>query len=243
MLRVIRELEGYTIKATDGDIGRVVDFYFDDQNWSVRYLVADTGSWLPGKQVLISPVAFEGTPDWGTRRFPVILNRYLVKECPDVNTHKPISRQKELEIAKYYKWPVYWQPASGQEEHPQVASVEVAEDIYEEEADTHLRSVREVIGYHIHAKDGDIGHVEDLIVDDQTWRIRYCVIDTRNWLPGKRVIISPQWIEDVSWDQAKVFVDLNKQLVKNSPEFNPSEPVNREYEARLFDYYGRPAYW
>jgi sporulation protein YlmC with PRC-barrel domain len=107
----------------------------------------------------------------------------------------------------------------------------------------HLRQTREVIGYHIHANDGDIGHVEDFIFDDKTWIIRYMVIDTRNWLPGKKVIVSPEWITDIDGEESKVYVNLSQAEVRNSPEFDPSAPVNREYETRLYDYYGRPKYW
>jgi hypothetical protein len=113
----------------------------------------------------------------------------------------------------------------------------------EQESDPHLRSTREVIGYHIQARDGEIGHVEDLIVEDEIWFIRYLVIDTRNWLPGRKVLVAPAWAEQVNWVERRVYLDLSRETVKNSPEFDPSMPVNREYEVRLYDYYGRPKYW
>jgi hypothetical protein len=108
---------------------------------------------------------------------------------------------------------------------------------------SHLRSTREVIGYNIQASDGEIGHVEDFIVDDETWIIRYMVVNTRDWLPGKKVLVAPRWIEKVTWAESKVYVELTRESVKNSPEFDPSAPVNREYETKLYDYYGRPKYW
>lgn len=110
-------------------------------------------------------------------------------------------------------------------------------------ADPHLRSAREVIGYHIQAKNGDIGHVEDFIVDDEAWAIRYMVVDTQNWLPGKKVLVAPVWIESIHWAEAKVRVTLTRAKIKKSPEFDPAAPVNREYEDRLYDFYGRPKYW
>jgi sporulation protein YlmC with PRC-barrel domain len=109
--------------------------------------------------------------------------------------------------------------------------------------DPHLRSVREVTGYHIQGTDGEIGHVDDLIVDDTTWAIRYLVIDTRNWWLDRKVLVAPHWADRISWDVRKVYVNLKREQVKHSPEWHPDAPVNREYEARLYDYYGRPTYW
>ncbi len=106
--------------------------------------------------------------------------------------------------------------------------------------DSHLRSTREVTGYHIHATDGEIGHVEDFIVDDETWAVRYVVVGTRNWLPGKKVILSPRWIKRVEWADSSLYFDLTRESVKNSPEFDPSKADNRDYEAYLYDHYGRP---
>jgi hypothetical protein len=117
------------------------------------------------------------------------------------------------------------------------------EEKEERHSDPHLRSTREVIGYHIQARDGEIGHVDDLIVDDELWYLRYLVIDTRNWLPGRKVLVAPAWAEQVSWIERKVYIDLKRETIKNSPEFDPSMPVNREYEVQLYDYYGRPRYW
>jgi hypothetical protein len=100
--------------------------------------------------------------------------------------------------------------------------------------------VKEVTGYHIEAKDGAIGHVEGFILDDEDWMIRYMVVDTRSWLPGKKVLIAPCLIRSVHWDESKVCLDLSRELVEGGPEYDPSAPVNREYEKRWYDYYGRP---
>jgi hypothetical protein len=124
--------------------------------------------------------------------------------------------------------------------HVAAAQADAAE---EQDRDPHLRSTKEVIGYHIQAVDGEIGHVEDLIVDDEEWFLRYLVVDTRNWLPGKAVLVAPGWAKRVDWVKRKVHVDLPQEAIRDSPEFDPSRPVNREYEVRLYDYYGRPHYW
>lgn len=244
MLRSMKELRGYKIRAKDGDIGKVVEFYFDDKGWTIRYLVADTGNWLPGRQVLIAPAAFHGQPDWKSETFPVILTKEMIKESPHISTDRPVSRQKELKLNRYYGWPIYW---SLNPEGIPVGELPVAESgippTEEPEGDSHLRSSREVIGYHIQAKDGEIGHVDDFIVDDENWIIRYMIVDTRNWLPGKKVLVSPHWIEEVNWAEAKVHVDLTREKIKDSPEYDPAASVNREYEEILYDYYGRPKYW
>lgn len=248
MLRSIKSLFNYSIEARDGDIGKVINFYFDDELWIIRYLVVDTGGWLSGKKVLISPEAFYGEPDWVKREFPVNLTKEMVEHSPGVDSEKPVSREMEIELLKYFNWPAYWQWQSSPMEptpmaigpRPGKRPTRREEDVASE---SHLRSIKEVNKYYIEAKDGDIGHVEDFIVDDNLWNIRYMVVDTRNWLPGRKVLIAPYWIQDVKWVDTKVSVDLTQEEIKNSPPYDPEMPVNREYEEILYDYYGRPKYW
>lgn len=232
-------------------IGKVRDLYFDDVHWDVRYLVADTGGWLTGRQVLLSPAAF-GTPRWDERSFPVALTRDEIENSPDVATDQPVSRQLEKDIVDYFAWPVYWAaapspaapittsippPTMGRETQPELQQSDATK------ADPNLRSMREVGGYRVQAADGQIGHVEDLVVDDEVWRIRYVVVDTRNWLPGGKVILAPDWFSRFDWQQSLAITGLDKETIKNAHKFDPSQPVNRDYEGRLYDYYGRPAYW
>ncbi|OHB78534.1 MAG: hypothetical protein A2Z25_02025 [Planctomycetes bacterium RBG_16_55_9] len=244
MLRSVKSLIGYKIGATDGPMGKVDSFLFDDSAWIIRYLVVDTGGWLPGRQVLISPVSLE-RPVTKVRMMPVNLTREQVENSPDIDTDKPISRQAEIELHKHYDWTPYWigggfdapiiQPSSEEKKQAAVAAME--------KADSHLRSTQEVTGYRIHATDGDIGHVEDFVLEDESWGLRYLVVDTKNWLPGRSVLISPQWIEQISWPDSKVWTDLSSEQIKDSPRYDPSAPVNQEYETRLYDYYGRPKDW
>jgi hypothetical protein len=239
VMRSLKDLHGYTIQAADGDIGKVDDFTFDDQTWTVRYLVADTGNWLVGRRVLLSPVSL-GHPDWEKRAFPVGLTKEQVENSPTIAADRPVSRQVEAQLHAYYGWRPYWSSTAAAAVAQ--ARVESAEEIAEK-SDPHLRSVREVSDYHIQANDGEIGHVDDFIAAEEDWVIRYMVVDTRNWLPGKRVLVAPTWVEKVSWRERKVHVNLSRNMIKDSPEFDPSAPVNREYELRLYDYYGRPKYW
>jgi len=248
MLRSLKEIFGYKIRATDGNIGNVHDFFFDDEIWAIRYVVVDTGTWLSGRKVLLVPSVVE-QPEWERRLLPVDLRKKQVEESPEMDTDKPVSRQAEIDLHEHYDWSPYWlipphglappiTPAKGKDEEEEKEKKQEGERM-----DPHLRSVKEVMGYHIQALDGEVGHVEEFIADDSKWFIRYMVVDTRNWLPGKKVLIPPDWIERVSWEDRKVSIDLPRELIKNSPEYNPAAPVNRRYEERLYDYYGRPKYW
>jgi hypothetical protein len=247
MLRSLKELKGYSVRATDGDIGSISDFYFDDREWRIRYVVVDTGRWLPGRRVLVSPVACL-SPEWDHKEFPVSLTKEQVKNSPGFDTAQPVSRKYEAELSKYYRWPMYWGAA------PEVggwmaAPSAVADPHHpvspkpESETGPNLRAMVDLLGYGIRAVDGDIGHVEDLIADDGDWTIRYLVADTRNWLPGRKVLLSPEWTGRISWAARDVTVEMTQQQVKDSPEFDSTAPVNEEYERRLYDFYGRPKYW
>ena len=243
MFRSIKEIKGYRISATDGNIGRLHDFFFDDEIWAVRYFVVDLGTWIPGRKVLLIPSVF-GEPEWKTLTIPVSLSQKQIRNSPDMATELPVSRQEEIKLHEHYTWVPYWAtPPPGVAPRVDLIADEKKDEKELERADPHLRSIREVSGYHIQASDGEIGHVEEFIVDDTDWLIRYMVIDTRNWLPGRKVLVSPGWIDQISWRNSKVYVDMSREMIKNSPEYDPSAPVNREYEERLYDFYGRPKYW
>jgi hypothetical protein len=226
----------------------VDNFYFDDEAWTIRYLVADTGNWLRGRKVLISPIAF-GNADSHGNRLNVKLTKKQVEESPSIDTDKPVSRQHEVDYHDYYGYPYYWRGPYlwGPTYDPQLLvadqrRIEERRAAREEASDLHLRSTAKVTGYHIEATDGDIGHVEDFIIDDETWEIRYMVVDTRNWWPGKKVLVSPRWINRVSWDDSKVYVNISRRAIKNAPEYHP-DALTREYEEKLHEHYDRPKYW
>jgi|GEM_PF-142242 len=251
MLRSLQELKHYTVTATDGDVGKVKNFLLDDEHWLIRYLVVDTGGLLERHEVLVSPVSFSEV-DWATERFHVSLSREKVKNSPGVDTDKPVSRQQEEAFHNYYGYPLYW-------DYPAMwgagsaAALLVSEELNslkaasnpsaESEGDVHLRSAKEIRGYDISATDGSIGHVDDFIVDDQMWEVRYLVIDTSNWWFGKKVLVAPEWASEVSWEDRKVEVLISREDIKNSPEWDPSTALNREYERELYDYYRKPRYW
>jgi uncharacterized protein YrrD len=244
MQHIISSMIGYAIRATDGDLGKVDEFYFDDETWAIRYIVVETGNWLSGRKVLISPVAL-GKPELESRTISVNLTCVQVRSSPDIDTERPIYRQHEAELHEYYQWP--WRGGYGGTFGTTPLPLSADEGFVEQEAsasehqdDPHLRSTQQVTGYHIHAVDGEIGHVEDFIVDDEIWAVRFLIVDTRNWLPGKKVLLSPRWIKRVEWADSSVYFDLTRESVKNSPEFDSLKGVNRDYEAYLYDHYGRP---
>ena len=248
MLRSTNELKGYEIEAKDGTIGKVHEFLFDDTSWTFRYLVVNTGSWLSERLVLIPLLALD-KPDWHTQSLPVALTKEQIEDSPSIDTDKPVSRQQETSLFAHYGLTAYWLVPAHMGMGAFGVPATVVRDIEEEENesaakyDPHLRSTWVVTGYQIQATDGEIGHVEDFIFEDEVWHIRYLVVDTKDWLPAKKVIVTPTWIDKVDWDEKKVAVNLNRDEVKQSPEFDYDKPINREYEVRLYDSYGRPRYW
>jgi hypothetical protein len=253
MLRNVKGLRGYAIRATDGVIGAVDDLYFDDEDWAIRYLVADAGSWLTDRKVLISPLAL-GHPDWMGQQLPVSLTMAQVQRSPDIDTRKPVSRQHEAAFLGYYGYPSYWEGAGlwGMGAYPGSLTTEgqIEENMRVRRhpakrtpEDSHLRSCSTVIGHHIHATDGEIGHVDDMLVDDRTWAIRYLVVDTANWWGGHQVLIAPQWIDGVSWADATVSVDLTRHAIQVAPPFDRAAQLDRLEEQAIFEHYGRPGYW
>lgn len=247
MLLSTRELVGYVLSAQDGEIGRCKDFLFDDEKWAIRYMVADTGSWLSKQRVLVSPVAIESV-DSESKRLHVRLQRRQIEEAPRLDEDAPVSRQFERQYSRYYGYEPYWRGPNlwGMTQFPVYQDKEIVEDekeLNEPHGDPHLRSVDEVIGYHIQAKDGEFGHVEDIILDPECWRVQYLIIDTRNWFPSPKVIVPPDWIDAVEWSDSTVKMPLTKEQVKSAPEYDPRAAVDRGYETRLYDYYGRPYYW
>jgi len=222
MLHNIKELYGNKLAASDGDIGHVEDFYFDDKTWAVRYLVANTGTWLSGRQVLLSPHAFNRW-DRDNKSLRVNLTRKQIENSPSIDLHRPVSRQYEEEYYRYYGWPTYWDGGGmwGGGEYPVVlppTKEEIVAHQHHHRDDKHLRSTHAVTGYHIQAADGAIGHVTGFMVDDKSWGIRELVIETGHWYSGKEILISPSKIERVGYDESKVFVNLSKADIQHTME-------------------------
>ena len=245
MLNKVKTLTGYKLKGLDGEIGQVKGFYFDDRFWTVRYLVANTGNWLTGRQVLISPYALKAVDKDG-QTVAVNLTEKQIEDSPSLETDKPVSRQFENAYYGYFGWPRYWGGPYTWGPYPNLAhDPEQLKRTNESENhwDPYLRSTHGVSGHHLQATDGGIGHVDDFIIDDETWVIRYLIIDTQNWWPGKKVLVSPKWIERVSWGESKVFVNLTRETIKQSPEYTDGALLTRDYETELHRHYNRQGYW
>jgi sporulation protein YlmC with PRC-barrel domain len=265
MLRNVQDLEGYAIRATDGKIGHVKDFYVDDKNWAVRYLVVETGSWLSSRKVLLSPFSI-GHPDWSERTLPVSITKEHVKNSPAIDADQPLSRHQEMQYLRYYGYPYYWdgtglwgagtKPGAmlrdiGYEKTAAESLVAQADPSREEaeteqreqDGDSHLCSCKVLLRYHIEASDGGMGQVKGLLVDEHTWAIRYLIVETSNWWFGHEVLISPRWIQEMSWPDATIAVNLTRQAVKDAPSYDPSLPLSRDQEMHLHQHHGHSGYW
>ena len=244
MKRRLKNLNGFTIGGTDGEIGKVKEFYFDDKSWTIRYIIVETGSWLSERKVLLSPQAVI-TTDWEENVFRVNLTMEQIKNSPDIDTDKPVSRQHERDLYGYYPWGgYYWGGGMGMGMYPIAINqtIQKENDVSDDDTsddDPHLRSADKVTGYNIKATDGEIGDVEDFIINDSNWQIDFILIDTGNWFPGKKVLIAPKMIKEINWEASTVVVNATEDRVKNSPEYQPGEELSESYEANLQNYYGR----
>ena len=195
--------------------------------------------------MLISPYALVAV-NKEEQYITVDLTKKQIEDSPSLNSDKPVSRQFEEEYYGYYRWPMYWVGPYVWGSYPYIVRDREkweASNQGKKAWDPHLRSTHDVSGHHVQAADGEIGHVEDFIIDDETWAIRYLIIDTRNWWPGKKVLVSPQWIERVSWRESKVFVNLSRETIKQSPEYTEESLLTRDYETGLHRHYNRQGYW
>jgi hypothetical protein len=232
-----KDLLGNSLAALDGDIGHLSDFYFDDNIWVIRYAVADTGDWLTGRLVLLSPHAF-GKLDQNARTLHINLRKMQIQDSPSIESHKPVSRQYEVEYYRYYGWPAYWAGDAmwGMGGFPVLVpplqdEIET-QRLYYHRDDKHLQSAREVTGYPIEAIDGKIGHVSGFLVDDRSWAIRELVVEAGHWYSGKEIRIPVSKVERISYKESKVIVDLTKADIQNTAEHAIARAVEMKPGAR-----------
>ena len=252
MLIKAKILNNYKLNSLDGEIGKVKDLYFEDQYWTIRYLIANTGNWLTGRQVLLSPKSLLSN-NQKEEYININLTKSQIESSPSLESDKPVSMQYQEKLYGYLALPMYGM-GMGMEMGGVGATIPyipIENDIEklkaftkeQNEWDPHLRSIHNVRGYDIQGKDDKIGHLEDIIIDDETWEIRYLIIDTQNWLPGKKILLAPQWIESVSWDESKLSVNFLCEDIKQSPEYTEETVLNREFETNLYQHYKREGYW
>jgi hypothetical protein len=223
MQQNIKELIGHRLQALDGSIGQVRDFYFDDKTWAIRYLVADTGSWMTGRLVLLSPHSF-GRRDPLDQTLHLKLQKAQIENSPPIEAHKPVSRQYEIDYFKYYGWPAYWTvPAAGgfggfpMLAAPSAVQVE-AQQPHPPREDKHLRSVQAATGYAIHATDGIIGTVSGFLLDDRHWTISHVVVDAGHWYSGKEILIPTGRIGRISYVDSQIFADLTRSDIQQTAD-------------------------
>ena len=241
--RRVRDIAALTLSAIDGQMGSISELYFDDQNWKVRYLIINTGGWLTGRNVLIAPIAVEDIDD-AAGSIRINLRKEQIEQAPPIEKAKPISRQYEEAYYEHFRWAPYWQSgttALGTPiPYPEPPPMNVDEPAFSESPEkSHLRSSAEVTGYRINAQDGEIGHIEDLVVDDEDWIVRYVEVDTRNWLPGKKVLVQTGRIKQIDWQSQSVTMSLTRHAIQSAPAYDPSMLITPDYEIRLFTHYGK----
>ena len=258
MLLVASALKGYAIEAQDGRIGVVDDFLFDDETWRVRWLVVDTGTWLADRKVLVHPSAI-GQADYERRELPVTLTKAQVEASPNILHNEPVSRQMETNLYDYYHWSPLWgggeylgtglgigagSIAAPLSSVPFLAGASLHAssngELIKDKQDPHLRSVIAVTGYHIHAADGAIGHIENFLMEDKNWEIRYFIVDTRNWWPGQHVLVSPYALASIDWGSREVRLNISQEKVRSSPSWDPIQMTDRAFQARLHEHYNWP---
>jgi uncharacterized protein YrrD len=245
MIRTMKQIRGRSLAARDGHIGKVTDLFFDDAYWHVRYFVVETGSDWDQRTVLIGPEAVHPV-DWTDQNFPVDLTVTQVRHSPPVETDQPVSRREEQELRRYYGWSMYWDATMGAGGMimPVVSPVVPAPPAAQKQplANPRLRSVETTLGYPLEARDGTIGHVEEFLFDERSWQIRYLVVDTRNWLPGRKVVIAPSWIDSTDWVRRRLVANLTRDAIKHSPPYDPTMQWDPAYSAELHEHYQRPPY-
>jgi hypothetical protein len=235
---------GYKLEAIDGPIGKVDEFYFDEQFWTVRYLVVNSGSWLSDRRLLISPYAI-GEVSPSEHKIFIKLTKRLIVDSPFLGTDEWISKEFEREYYEYYGWPVYWSGLNTWGADPYLNKTHPAWNLEsnQETWEPHLCSTHEISRYMIHTIDEEIGSIRDFLISDTTWTIRYLVVDSQRRLHGNYVLISPRWIVSSDWEQSKYIVDISSEQIESSPEYFDDLQLTRADEGELYKHYNRRGYW
>ncbi len=252
MLFAESALNGYAIEAIDGRLGNVRDMLFDDRTWKMRWLVVDTGDWLSGRKVLIHPSAILNA-DHERQALVINLAKVQVEQSPELNSDQPVSHQMETRIFDHYQWDPYWGSGSftmgamaAPLSAPPYFGVSLADGegwrtaSLRDDGDPHLRSVAAVSRYHVRATDGEIGHVENFLIDDKDWDIHYIIVATTNWWPGRHVLLSPYCVREIVWSERQLRVDVTRDRVKASPPWDPIAMIGQVYQKQLHRHYGWP---
>ena len=250
MLLAVSALKGYTILASDGGIGAVSDILFDDESWRLRWLVVDTGTWLSERKVLVHPSAI-ATVDHDHQILPVRMSKTQVEASPNIARDRPVSLQMQGQLYDYYGWDPVWGGSGyfggglgmmGSSEYSGMGAPPLPNGHGADDGDPHLRSTTAVTGSYIRAIDGEIGHVENLLIDDTAWDVRYFIVDTKTWWFGQHVMISPFAVKAITWSDHTIELDVTRERVKASPAWDPIAMIDQVYEKKLHNHYGWRGY-
>ncbi|MBB1309474.1 PRC-barrel domain-containing protein [Pseudoalteromonas sp. SR41-8] len=256
MLHSADDLKACKIQSVDGDLGKINDLYFDDEGWAIRYLVVTTHNWFFKREVLVSPIALD-TPDWPNKMMPVNLSQKQVDHSPDISAHKPVSRQQEIKYFSYYSYPIYWggtsiwgnglYPVAGMLENDttnqQPNTSEAKQDKTSQNNDPHLRSWQKVKGSVVNGSDGEIGHIQGLLIDEHTFAIRYVIVRANDWWIGHDILVAPHWFNDLKWAESSVKVNHTRAEIQGAPAYEPLVKMDRDWEIAMHDHYAREGYW
>jgi hypothetical protein len=231
-MKTLRRLEGFRVLGEGETLGKVMDAYFDDHVWAVRDLVV-AGSGRHARLWWLSPHSILRI-DQRRRTIETTITAAQWRTTAPDEPDTAIPRATWTGLLKYYGFPYSWRGLD-RAVAPRVPSSSGPE--------LHLRSERRFRHYLVHALDGELGHVEDLLVDEHSWAVRYLVVDTRRWRPGGRVLLAPEWVLYVSWLEQSVHTSLEQKTVRTAPPYDRRTRIDRAYEARLRQHYGRPAAW
>jgi hypothetical protein len=234
MMYGVRELLGYDLLGTDGQIGNLHEFYFSDEDWDILYLVAGRGRLLPGRKVLISPLVVH-RPHKSSRIVELDISQEQIRAGSAATNQHALCHHMQIQLSRYYGWADY------------AGRVVMAEAELNEKSGSVrplLRAIgEEVLGSSVQAVDGKIGHVEDCIVDDETWIIRYLVVRSTDPSRDANILLSPQWIDTPDWQVPRFHVGFTLEAIRNSPEYDPCTPLTRDCEEKLYSFFGRLKYW
>lgn len=250
MILSIKDLFDYKLMTADGEAGEIKDALYDERDWVLRYVVVETGGWLSGRELLIPPSVL-GAPDSARREFPVSMTRDQLSNSPPREAGEDITRRHEEDLYRYYGWEPYWVPEGAMGPLPGTVMVESPEEaaetqtavLEERHAEPRLRSIKDTLGFKVHGVDEDLGKVDNFLMDDETWDVRYVVLNTGGLFKSRRVPISVRWINNLDWENHALHLDLGKKDVHDSPDWDESLPLPRQYEVDLHSHYGRPGYW
>lgn len=246
---IFSDLRHYDVKGSSEHIGKLHDIYLDDETWKIKWFVVETGNWFSSNKILLdSEKIIKVSPQEGT--FHVSLTQKDVEEAPSANEHLPVGDQHRNEysyIAASHNtllFPGYaglMMPTTLIERPEQAVGAEKnLEELARQQADRHLRSASEIEGYTIHAADGNLGPLSDLVINAETWTIELLALDTSKWLPGRTVVISPRSIDRISWEDRELVVMMEKETIEQSPELHSLKSIETSYLSKLNDYYRFP---